>query len=186
VIVPGWRERYEGMAVLVERTRMDTVSPPIQFAGERPAGIDQTLRLPRSPLIVTVHGRRLAAPLVLIASWTEGGVVREQEQALKLVHGVERHRFVLPRGKGRLSVSVAIVQPEAGESASLDALSLETEGKQRLENAHLYADRCLPSPARPNAAFAGLAWARVASTFLLLSLVGFGIHQALGLRETRP
>jgi hypothetical protein len=186
VIVPGWRERYEQMATFVERARMKSISPPVQFSGDRPAGIDQSIRVPRSPLVVTVYGRRGSGRLILILTWTESGIAREQERELKLLRGKERHRFVLPRGGRSLPITVGIVQPDEGESASLDAVELESAGQQRLENAHLYADDCPPSPKRPDAAFAQLAWIRVASTFALLTLLGFAIRKTVSLRELRP
>jgi hypothetical protein len=170
-LVPGWRDRYFGMTIGLERGKRGSSRVRVT-SDDGPTGIDQAVRLPRKPFSVHVEGRAVAGVGRLIMSYSDEGNAKEDERPLRLRGGRQTERFRLPAGEGRVGVMIAVVQLKDDETLDLDRIRLLVDGQRRqyLRNSELRAHACPPLPPRASAANVLPGWLRLLGTAALLIL----------------
>ncbi|MBA3431602.1 MAG: hypothetical protein H0U16_09005, partial [Actinobacteria bacterium] len=143
VALIGWRDRFEAMTMVVAR---DTPRGPVRISSEvGPAGIDQTVLIPRDPVTIRVRGRVISGKARLILGWSENGRVQESERALKLRGGSQTIRFRPPTGTKPLRLTIGVVQLTPGAIIELDAVALEVRIGGMLQNGQLSSHLCVPT-----------------------------------------
>src|ERR687888_1639588 len=83
--VPGWRDRYPGMRVLIRPSAIRMPSPALRITSATAlAGIEQAVVVRSRTLTVVVHGRTARGRPVIIVGWTQGTRTHESVQRLDL------------------------------------------------------------------------------------------------------
>jgi hypothetical protein len=143
-LIPGWRDRYRQMTLLISRSGKKRSSPPVRITSSTGlAGIDQAAVVRSRSLTVIVHGRATGRPSIVVG-WTQRGHVTELVRTLNLIRGSAAETFALPSSENPRTLTVAVVQVQRRAIFEIDRVELRADGRQLLRNPGLKPVLCSP------------------------------------------